>query len=233
MSSAPPVVTSDALHDLCLRADAPALDELAAQIVADDDLPGVPSRDVLSRIISGRELPAMQQDAVAVATVLGRVTGQNTAAVANRIRDLWVAARSSPASAAVRVGRSIRDCGPLALEVYRAIVTGNHSVPPDLPHYVVREPDDRLREVVDHVAQRPLSWRLAASAVKAAMMRISRVRRMARRRRGTGVGWFVGSGVVIGFTPPGPGRRPARRPVWAYGAPGSRRGRRRPSRPSR
>jgi hypothetical protein len=38
------------------------------------------------------------------------------------------------------------------------------------------------------------------------MPRISRVRRTARRRRGTG--WFVGSGVVIAFTPPGSGRRP-------------------------
>jgi len=48
----------DALYELYLRADAPTLDELAARIADDEDLPGSPKRDTISRIISGRELPA-------------------------------------------------------------------------------------------------------------------------------------------------------------------------------
>ncbi|MGN9920303.1 NB-ARC domain-containing protein [Micromonospora palomenae] len=71
--------------------------ELEAQIAEAEDLPGSPGRDVISSIISGRALPALQQDAVTVATALvrrgTREAGRDTAAVADQIRELWVAAK--------------------------------------------------------------------------------------------------------------------------------------------
>lgn len=138
----------DAIYRLYLEADSPTLDDLAARIAADETLPGAPKRDVIHRIISGREVPASGQDAVAVAVVLARNTGRDSAAVAEQVRRLWIAARMTrPAPPPTRLGRPVGECDPLVLEVHRAIeVTGadRHSLPP----YVSRVHDVRLAEVV-------------------------------------------------------------------------------------
>lgn len=142
----------DAIYDLYLRADSPTLDQLTSRIAADDDLPGSPKRDIINRIISGRDVPAKQQDAVTVAVALARDSGRDPAAVAELVRDLWVAAKSaSPArpTPSRGPGKPIGECDALMLEVHRAIDVPEHrGALPVLPRYVSRIHDERLGQVV-------------------------------------------------------------------------------------
>src|SRR5205823_4878642 len=75
----------DAIYRLYLEAGSPTLDDLVARIAGDDTLPGAPERDVISRIISGGEVPAVQQDAVTVAAtvVLNTAAAGTTSAFTN------------------------------------------------------------------------------------------------------------------------------------------------------
>ncbi|NJP35844.1 NB-ARC domain-containing protein [Micromonospora thermarum] len=87
------------LYELYLRAEAPTLSDIAAEVaaLADElDLPGAPKRDTIGRIIGGGDTLASQQDTVATAVVLARMTGREPAAVAEQVRDLWVRASMAP-----------------------------------------------------------------------------------------------------------------------------------------
>ncbi|MGK5683754.1 hypothetical protein [Actinoplanes sp. URMC 104] len=140
----------DALYELYLRADGPTLDELVASIAAADDLPGSPGRDTVSRILSGREPPATSQDAVTIAVALARLGGRDSAVVADRVKELWVAAKMAPPPAMPeQLGTPIRDCDPIGLEVHRAIdIPGPQGATTVLPGYVEREHDKRLTGIV-------------------------------------------------------------------------------------
>jgi hypothetical protein len=133
----------DAIYRVNLEAGAPTLDELAARIAEDATLPGAPKRDVINRIISGRELAAAQQDAVAVA--LARDTGKDPHHVAARVRDLWVEAAMAGPPASTRLGRPISQCDPLHLEVHRPIEVPGQRFS-GMPRYIRRSHDGRLDE---------------------------------------------------------------------------------------
>lgn len=143
----------DAIYRLYAEADHPRLDELATVIAADDRLDGSPKKDLISKIIGGGG-SASQQDTVTVAIVLARVAGRvDTAAVAAHVRQLWLAAQTMPPpSPPARLGRSIADCDPLALEVHPTIKTDSDaSTAGWLPTYVVRAHDRRMRQVAERV----------------------------------------------------------------------------------
>ncbi|MGI5214877.1 tetratricopeptide repeat protein [Plantactinospora sp. CA-290183] len=155
LSPGPARELRDAVYELYLRADSPTLDDLVNQIAADDDLPGAPKRDVIGRIIGGREVPAKQQDAVSVVVALARDAGRDPAVAADRVRDLWVAAKMAPPWGAMptRLGIPVTECSPSALEVHRAIDVADHGVPlSELPCYIPRAHDGRLAKVIDAVA---------------------------------------------------------------------------------
>jgi hypothetical protein len=138
----------DAIYHLYAEADCPRLEGLAKAIAADDNLPAVPKKDVIGKVLSGDSLVTMR-DCVAIAVALAHEAGRTeTAALADRIRDLWIAARTGPGAAPL--GRLIRACDPFALEVHRAIdaSTGSGRLPP-LPAYVERPHDRRMREIAD------------------------------------------------------------------------------------
>ncbi|GLW28525.1 HEAT repeat domain-containing protein [Actinoplanes regularis] len=85
-----------ALYQLYAEADCPRLDELVRMIAADDRLPGAPKKDLISKIIRADGLGS-QQDTVTVAVALARAAGrEDTARTAERVRRLWVAARTTP-----------------------------------------------------------------------------------------------------------------------------------------
>ncbi|AEV85674.1 Nephrocystin-3 [Actinoplanes sp. SE50] len=96
------------LYRLYAEADCPRIDRLAEAILADDALPGSPRKDLIIKIISGDGL-ASQQDTVTVAVTLAREAGRDdTAPVAEQVRQLWITARTAPArsdDSVVRVGR--------------------------------------------------------------------------------------------------------------------------------
>ena len=146
----------DAVYELYLRASSPplTLDEVAALIAADEDLPGAPSGDVISGILSGRGLAANQDDVVSLAVLLARLADRDRVVIADRVRDLWVAAKMAPAALGpVRLGKPISECDPLLLEVHRAIEVAHHDRPlSSLPAYVPRAHDARLGNVVGAVA---------------------------------------------------------------------------------
>ncbi|MFE5899990.1 hypothetical protein ACFQ67_21670 [Streptomyces sp. NPDC056488] len=140
----------DLLYRTYLAADAPTLDDIAADIAdADGDdraIAGAPSRDTVHRCISSAELPAKQADAVAVAVVLARRAAWDEADITRRIRKLWM-----QAEAALPLGLPVREVvDPFALEVHRAIEVSpeGHAALPLLPAYVERAHDVRLRELV-------------------------------------------------------------------------------------
>ena len=81
------------VYELYLQAGAPRLSEIAAQVVAGDDLTGAPGRDTIGRIIGEEAMPSSQADVVAVVTVLARHARWDPQDSAGRARDLWVAAR--------------------------------------------------------------------------------------------------------------------------------------------
>ncbi|GLZ79498.1 hypothetical protein Afil01_43050 [Actinorhabdospora filicis] len=142
------------MYRLYAEADRPRLEDLAADISADDDLPGAPKKDLIGAIIAGSTL-ATQQDTVTVAVALVRAVGRDDAGlVADRVRGLWVEACVAPTPMAPapleRLGRLVAECDPLALEVHPAI----HAVgaPRDpLPEYLPRAHDRQLRQIADRM----------------------------------------------------------------------------------
>lgn len=144
----------DAIYHLYAQADCPRLDRLADKIAedAEGDLPGAPRKDVVGKIISGDQVGS-QQDTISVAVALSRAGGEvHIGAIADKIRQLWVAARTAPIPARpVRLGRPIPDCDPLALEVHRAVDVPNDRELPELPAYVERRHDRLLRQIADEV----------------------------------------------------------------------------------
>ncbi|MEU7617236.1 hypothetical protein AB0B27_14245 [Micromonospora rifamycinica] len=139
----------DAVYLLYAEADRPRLDTLARQIADDNDLPGAPKKDLISKIIAGGGL-ASQQDTVTVAVALARAARRvDAATVAGHVRQMWItAATAAPTVPVVRLGRPVAECDPLALEVHPAIEVGGGEAG-ELPGYVSRAHDVRLREVAD------------------------------------------------------------------------------------
>ncbi|MDQ1052061.1 hypothetical protein [Streptomyces sp. V4I2] len=142
----------DLLYEVYLEAGAPSLDDITGDIAADDDLPGAPSRDTISRVITDSERPKQQSDVVAVATVLARRAAWDAPDLARRVRELWVRARM--AQGAGRPISDLRDDVRLVLDrglgIHPALDTeGARDRFGILPDYVPRDHDARLRTVVD------------------------------------------------------------------------------------
>ncbi|MFD8512888.1 hypothetical protein ACFV27_17665 [Streptomyces antimycoticus] len=134
------------LYEVYLAADAPTLDDIAADIADDQALTGAPSRDTVHRCLSSADLPPKQADAVAVAVVLARRAAWDPDDLEMRVRSLWVQART-----ARPVGLPIREVtDPFALEVHRAIeVAAQEGTQLSLlPAYVERSHDVQLRQMV-------------------------------------------------------------------------------------
>ncbi|MEU0390030.1 hypothetical protein [Streptomyces chartreusis] len=140
------------LYEVYLAAGAPSLDEITADIAADDVLMGSPSRDTVHRVITDGQRSGQQADVVAVATVLARRAAWDAPDLAGRVRELWVQAMMAQGA-----GRPI---GELHGDV-RLLLDGGLGVHPALdaggardrfgilPTYVPRDHDARLKEVVD------------------------------------------------------------------------------------
>ncbi|WP_203996482.1 hypothetical protein [Virgisporangium aurantiacum] len=150
----------DAVYLLYGQAGCPRLDDLASMIADDDTLPGAPGKDAIGKIVAG-DGPAAERDVVSVAAALARAAGRSdAAAVAERIRQLWTAAWIAPPNPEpAPLGKRIPDCDPIALEVHPAITVARSAGavgPPgdfgdQLPAYVERAHDARLREAADEV----------------------------------------------------------------------------------
>ncbi|MFF3441805.1 hypothetical protein [Streptosporangium sp. NPDC002721] len=138
------------LYELYVQADRPSLDDIAAAIAADDDLPGAPARDSVNRIIGSPQLPPNQADVVAVVRVLARQARWDEADAAAQARSLWTAAQLAASRAPDRLGRPIAGLNPLALEVHPAITAGPAAPDHDdvLPAYIRRAHDDALDAIV-------------------------------------------------------------------------------------
>ncbi|WP_338675843.1 hypothetical protein V1460_24945 [Streptomyces sp. SCSIO 30461] len=138
----------DLLYEAYLAANTPSLGDMTADIEADDNLSGAPSRDTISRIISSPNLPPSQADAVSIAMVLARRAAWDEGDLAARVRKLWTeAGMYTPA------GRPISEFDDLLvldrLEVHPALDVGAAiGKLGALPAYVPREFDARLRSVV-------------------------------------------------------------------------------------
>src|SRR6266540_1035402 len=153
---APPGALKDlkvALYELYSVVEQPTLDEIAAEVagLADElDLPGIPKRDTIARIIGGTDVPANSADVVAVAAVLAHMAGRDVPTVVAQVRQLWVRARMAPAPpGAVRV----RDARPRMLGVHAAIrVDDAPGGLPELPVYVPRDVDADLRTAITAAA---------------------------------------------------------------------------------
>ncbi|MEV0455817.1 tetratricopeptide repeat protein [Catellatospora methionotrophica] len=143
----------DAIYELYVRADRPQLLRLAEEIAADDDLAASPGKDTIGRVIKAGG-PASQQDTVAVAIALARAGRGDRAAVEAQVGCLWLAVQNAPEpDEPVRLGRPVADCDPLALEVHPAIQVPEMAAVGQLPGYVPRAHDERLRQVVDRVLE--------------------------------------------------------------------------------
>ncbi|MEE1943289.1 hypothetical protein V1L54_28450, partial [Streptomyces sp. TRM 70361] len=144
----------DLLYEVYLAADAPSLDEIARGVDT-DSLPGSPSRDTIRRIISGPSQPASQADVVSVGSVLARLARWDVQDLAQRVRDLWVAARMAtgagrPVSVFSEDLRLVLDSG---LGIHSALDTGGaRDRLGILPGYIPRDHDARLKAVVDAAA---------------------------------------------------------------------------------
>jgi hypothetical protein len=129
------------LCELYVAAGTPTLDQVAAQMAADEheDLAGAPGRDTIVRIIGDPGMPSSQADVAAVAAVLARAARWDSGDAAGRARNLWVAARMADAripAAGVRVS----EADPRRLGVHAAIrVSGVPDETP--PEYVPRDAD--------------------------------------------------------------------------------------------
>ncbi|GAB3002701.1 hypothetical protein GCM10023080_080480 [Streptomyces pseudoechinosporeus] len=142
----------DLLYEAYLAADAPSLDEIAADIAnvdaEDRAVTGTPSRDTIRRCISSPNLQPSQADAVSVAIVLARRAAWNEEDLATRVRGLWTeAGMHTPA------GRPIAEYDDRLvlddLEVHPALAVGTADDGLGaLPAYVRREFDERLDAMV-------------------------------------------------------------------------------------
>ncbi|WP_411153055.1 hypothetical protein [Streptomyces sp. A30] len=140
------------LYEMYLAAGAPSLDEIAATVAADDELPGAPSRDTVRRIICDPVQPPHQADAVSVMVALARRAAADEQAMASRVRRLWI-----ETGMARGAGRPIGDFdGQLVvddLEVHPALDIGSaRDRLGVLPAYIERKFDASLRAVVDTAA---------------------------------------------------------------------------------
>ncbi|WFE97521.1 tetratricopeptide repeat protein [Micromonospora sp. WMMD987] len=142
----------DAIYRLYVDAGRPTLDVIAADVasLADElDLPGAPGRDTINRIIGDGRLPPGRADTIATAVVLAHAAGRrDTAVLAADIGALWTRAAGTPVDS--RIGRPVRQCDPLALEVHPAIQL-DRPLPP-LPPYVERRHDHELAKIVGDAA---------------------------------------------------------------------------------
>ncbi|WP_336054028.1 hypothetical protein [Streptomyces sp. CA2R101] len=129
------------LYRLYIEAGAPPVARIAG-LIADDDLPGMPSKDSVHRIIGGSDVPPSQPDTVSVAAVLARESGWNPEEAMTRIRALWVAAQLS-----APVGEVVEGLDPFALGVSRPVSVVQNAGPlPELPPFVERDQDRWLNE---------------------------------------------------------------------------------------
>ena len=137
------------LYELYTAAGEPPLTEIAAWVKEDDGLDGSPGRDTIHRLLREAQVPSSQADVVAVVTVLARVARWDPRHAADRVRDLWFAAR-----AAQPLGTPLAEVtDPFSLEVHKPIQLTDHHTngDPALPVYIPRAHDARLAEVVDRV----------------------------------------------------------------------------------
>lgn len=161
----------DLLYELYLLAGGPTLDEIEVEVAGLTDslarelgrpeedvdalIGAAPKRDTIARIVGGPELPASQQDVVAVAVTLARAAGRlppraglrDVAALADQVRQLWVRARKEPPPP--RAGKPIAEYTPFVLEIHRAIEIHHERPISTLPQYVARAHDQHLRDAVD------------------------------------------------------------------------------------
>ncbi|WP_127508788.1 tetratricopeptide repeat protein [Actinoplanes solisilvae] len=138
----------DLLHGLHEKAGRPSLSVLEKRIADDDRLDGAPKKDVIHRIISWGG-PARLDDVRAVARILARDCGQDEFAVAAQVARLTELPEPAGTTTA-DPGRPISVCDPFALEVHRAItVPGRSRRLTQLPVYVDRDHDRRMREIAD------------------------------------------------------------------------------------
>ncbi|MEW2570219.1 helix-turn-helix transcriptional regulator [Streptomyces sp. NPDC047070] len=132
------------LYEVYLAAGAPTLSELAEAVADQDDLPGAPARDTIRRVLSAPVVPPNQADAVSVAVALARRAAWDPGKLAERVHDLWMAARTAPAAP----GKSLaQPLNPLAFEVHSASGL-EHEYSGSLPSYVRRDFDTALGNVV-------------------------------------------------------------------------------------
>lgn len=148
----------DAVYHLYARAGRPTLDEIAAEVsdLADDlDLPALPRRDTINRIIGDARLPSRQHDVVAVAVVLAHAAGEDAATVAESVRVLWAraAGRDPQSEEQDGPGRRIGDCDPVELEVHPAIRINSRQPLPYLPPYVRRDHDEEVTKIVNEAVR--------------------------------------------------------------------------------
>ncbi|MEV7711218.1 hypothetical protein [Streptomyces sp. NPDC088270] len=115
-----------------------------AGLIADSDLPGMPSKDTVHRIIGGSDVPPSQPDTVAVAAVLARQAGWDIDDTVMRVRALWVAAQL-----VVPLGDEIEGLDPFALGVSRSISMDQSPPLPSLPYFVKRAQDQWLAGFAD------------------------------------------------------------------------------------
>ncbi|WP_327722313.1 hypothetical protein OG381_48245 [Streptomyces sp. NBC_00490] len=139
------------LCEVYLAAGAPSLDEITGDIADDDGLTGSPSRDTIHRIITD-ERPGQQADVAAVATVLARRAAWDAPDLAGRVRELWV--QAGMAKGAGRPISELRGDVRLVLDgglgIHPALDTGGaRDRLGDLPAYIPRNHDARLKEAVD------------------------------------------------------------------------------------
>ena len=132
------------LYEVYLAAGAPTLSELAESIADQDDLAAAPSRDTIRRVLSAPVVPPGQADTVTVAVALARQAVWDPARLAERVHDLWIAARTAPAAPGMSLTQPL---DPLAFGVHSALGSedGRSGA---LPVYVRRDFDAALGAVV-------------------------------------------------------------------------------------
>src|SRR5689334_12204861 len=110
------------LYELYTAAGEPPLTEIAAWVKEDDGLDGSPGRDTIHRLLREAQVPSSQADVVAVVTVLARVARWDSRHAADRVRDLWFAART-----AQPLGTPLAEVtDPFSLEVHKPIQLTDH-----------------------------------------------------------------------------------------------------------
>ncbi|MET8955467.1 hypothetical protein [Streptomyces sp. NPDC004533] len=137
------------LYRLYLEAGAPTLEQIAALVAADEDLPGKPGKDTVKRLLSGGEEPPGLLDAVSVADVLARAgAGGDPAGVVVHVRRLWTDAKASPSTKPA----TARQLGALRLGVHAA-VGAEEGEEGSLTPYIKRRHDQALRSRLSHTVR--------------------------------------------------------------------------------